>query len=103
MFHKIINAKNFNIIDSFIRYKRPFYFDENTEINFGLKGFSDQGKIIRNSVSHLVSGNIENDFLVKQIDISNKRLSLNLSTRFYIRCKDNINKEKYIGVKIIID
>lgn len=95
LFHKIINAKNFNIIDSFIRYKRPFYFDENTEINFGLKGFSDQGKIIRNSVSHLVSGNIENDFLVKQIDISNKRLSLNLSTRFYIPCKDNINKEKY--------
>lgn len=93
LFHKILRPKDFDLVDAFKGYRRPQRIDDNTPDYFGLEAFSDKGKSLRLAESSLVVGNIQNEYLLAQIGISENRINKGLVPRFGNRCQQiNINE-----------
>jgi len=78
LMYKDINPSAFVFEDSFKAWKRPVTFDSNTESNFGVSHFTNNGREIRQSTSHVVVGNVTGDFLLSQLEITESRRQYNL-------------------------
>ena len=75
LFEKEVDPNNFDSSDSFKAYQRPFRYDENTPKDFGVAHFTQRGKDLRQTVSNVVIGNIEGEFLTRELEISSQRLN----------------------------
>jgi len=75
LFEKEVDPNNFDFADSFKAYQRPFRYDENTPKDFGVAHFTQRGKDLRQTVSNVVIGNIEGEFLARELQISSQRLN----------------------------
>jgi len=93
--HTSFSVKLFNKADSFIRYRRPLKIGYNTSDDFGIDFFSQDGRSMRKSISNIIVGDINSDFLSSEIDISKNRIKNNLNPRFRVVSSNNLYNEKY--------
>ena len=93
--HVSFNIKLFNLEDSFIRYRRPSKIGEKTDDNFGIDFFSENGRSIRKSISSVIVGDLNSDFLSYEMAVSQKRIKAGLTPRFSVISSKNIYNQKY--------
>jgi len=70
LMHKVINTHLLKYEDAFLGYKRPLALNESTSLGYGLYHFSVAGQRIRESPSSIVIGNLDGDYLTKQLAIT---------------------------------
>lgn len=76
LMHKIIQCNDFQYDDAFLAYKRPNSINAQTLVSYGLYHFSSFGIRMRESVSSVVVGNMDDNYIKSQILLNEEMKSL---------------------------
>jgi len=91
LMHKIISPNSLDPKDAFLAYKRPNVLNAKTDKGYGLYHFSAKGRVMRESHSSVVVGNLSSTYLKNEYNIISDMKKINRNDFRILVSGDNVD------------